>query len=48
MSLAWLTATLAGASFLLNIYQTRTDLVGPFYHWDVPGSRVAHGLVSER
>ena len=31
LSLAWLTATLAGASFLLNIYQTRTDLVGPFY-----------------
>ena len=31
VSLAWLTATLAVASFLLNIYQTRTDLVGPFY-----------------
>ena len=31
LSLAWLTATLALASFLLNIYQTRTDLVGPFY-----------------
>jgi len=31
VSLAWLTVTLTGASFLLNIYQTRTDLVGPFY-----------------
>lgn len=30
-SLAWLTAALAGASFFLNIYQTRIDLVGPFY-----------------
>ena len=31
VSLTWLTVTLAGASFLLNIYQTRSDLVGPFY-----------------
>lgn len=31
LSLGWLTATLAGGSFVLNIYQTRTDLQGPFY-----------------
>lgn len=42
LSLAWLTATLAGASFILNIYQTRTDLVGPFYS---PFTRVWELLV---
>ena len=41
-SLVWLTATLAGASFLLNIYQTRTDLLGPFYS---PFTRVWELLV---
>lgn len=30
-SLIWLTVVLAGASFLLNIYLTRVDLLGPFY-----------------
>jgi peptidoglycan/LPS O-acetylase OafA/YrhL len=31
LSLGWVTAALAAASFLLNIYQTRIDLAGPFY-----------------
>ena len=31
LSLGWCTAALAAASFLLNLYQTRIDLVGPFY-----------------
>lgn len=31
LSLAWLAVALTAASFLFNIYQTRTDLTGPFY-----------------
>jgi peptidoglycan/LPS O-acetylase OafA/YrhL len=31
ISLGGLAASLAAASFLLNIYQTRSDLIGPFY-----------------
>ena len=41
-SLVWLTATLACASFLLNIYQARTDLLGLFYS---PFTRVWELLV---
>jgi peptidoglycan/LPS O-acetylase OafA/YrhL len=31
ISLGWLAASLAALSFALNIYQTRVDLLGPFY-----------------